>query len=79
MTPKEKAKELVDKFTGYAYDGISSCEENGIQIALIAIDEMIKFEERIIKEIQFLSDRAGHAFRSEGLYWNEVKKEIEKL
>jgi thymidine kinase len=70
MTPKEKAKELVKRF------------EDGLTIkdcALIAIDEAIEYEKRIIKEVQFLSDIAGHAFRCEGLYWEQVKQEIEQL
>ena len=70
MTPKEKAKELVKRF------------EDGLTIkdcALIAVDEAVEFEKRIIKEVQFLSDKAGHAFRCEGLYWEQVKHEIKKL
>lgn len=70
MTPKEKAQELVKRF------------EDGLTIkdcALIAVDEAVEYEKRIIKEVQFLSDKAGCAFRCEGLYWEQVKHEIEKL
>ena len=70
MTPKEKAKKLVKRF------------EDGLTIkdcALIAIDEAVEYEKRIIKEVQFLSDKAGCAFRCEGLYWEQVKHEIQKL
>ena len=70
MTPKEKAKELVKRF------------EDGLTIkdcALIAVDEAVEFEKRIIKEVQFLSDKAGCAFRCEGLYWEQVQQEIKKL
>ena len=71
MTPKEKAKQLIKKHLD-----IYDVEEIAIPMALIGINEAIAFEKRIIKEVQFLSDKAGHAFRCEGLYWKEVKKEI---
>ena len=72
MTPKKKAKQLIKKHLD-----IYDVEAIAIPMALIGINEAIKFEKRIIKEVQFLSDIAGHAFRCEGLYWKEVKKEIE--
>jgi hypothetical protein len=75
MTPKEKAKELLDKYDFiYTYDGLSIMDEDLTlddrkQCALIAIDEMLDFRN--------------------GLYINEgslahqwlldVKQEIEKL
>jgi hypothetical protein len=40
MTPKDKAKELVDKFTVV---GLQQRNE-GIQCALIAVDELIKHD-----------------------------------
>lgn len=70
MTPKQKAKELVKRF------------EDGLTVkdcALIAVDEAVEYEKRIIKEVQFLSDKAGCAFRCEGLYWEQVKHEIERI
>jgi hypothetical protein len=73
MTPKEKAKELYKKMLRVEYTLAAK------HCALIAVNEAIEFEKRIIKEVQFLSDKAGHAFRCEGLYWELVKKEIEKL
>ena len=85
MTPKEKAKQLFNKFDFiYSYDGLDIMDEeitkeDRKQCALIAIDEAVEYEKRIIKEIQFLSDIAGHAFRCEGLYWEQVKHEIEKI
>jgi thymidine kinase len=91
MTPKEKAEELFWNYTKVHnfsaildFDGNTHIDlEYGIskvkQCALIAVDEAIEFENRIIKEVQFLSDKTGHAFRCEGLYWEEVKHEIEKL
>lgn len=77
MTPKEKAKDLVQKMR--VHSPVWEIEGDAKQCALIAVDEAIEFEKRIIKEVQFLSDIAGHAFRCEGLYWEQVKHEIEKL
>jgi len=62
MTPKEKAKELVDKFDGV---GLQMRNE-GIQCALICVDEILDINS--VDKDYNLSD-----------YWNEVKKEIEKL
>jgi hypothetical protein len=63
MTPKEKAKELVDKFTVI---GLQQRNE-GIQCALIAVDEIINVT-------------AGLKGWIDGFqYWEEVKEEIEKL
>ena len=75
MTPKEKAIELVDKMYHYQWRE----KQRAKQCALIAVDEAVEYEKRIIKEVQFLSDIAGHAFRCEGLYWEQVKHEIKKL
>ena len=64
MTPKEKAKELVEKY----YHLFSVELENTIdlreaeQCALIAVDEIIK---------QVTHSDVG--------YWKEVKQEIQKL
>ena len=57
MTAKEKAVELIDKFT-------FNCREcdNGKLSALIAVD--------LLQEQLFLTN---------GKYWEEVKKHIEKL
>jgi hypothetical protein len=65
MTPKEKAIELVDKFS---LVGLQQRNE-GIQCALIAVDEIL-----LIRNIGILELR--YAYRE---WWEEVKKEIEKL
>jgi hypothetical protein len=65
MTPKEKAKELVDLFTVV---GLQQRNE-GIQCALIAVAEILLIKKEIWDD-----------FHSEYFdWWNEVKKEIEKL
>ena len=73
MTPKEKAKELVDKFVGYAYDGISEAEYNAIAIALIAVDEILNELDDIMN---FEASRLSLKMIK---YWKQVKEEIEKI
>jgi hypothetical protein len=74
MTPKEKAKELFNKY--YQYDitiiGIESqFEERGIclddakQLALIAVDEILKLHKQVALETLE--------------YYQQVKQEIQAL
>ena len=81
MTPKEKAKELVDKMYNTPHCGIEhfpskhycDCSEIGFfqakQCALIAVDEIMKAVGW--EEMELGVDRDN--------YWQEVKQEIEKL
>jgi hypothetical protein len=65
MTPKDKAKELVDKFTVV---GLQQRNE-GIQCALISVDEIceaINWHEFEVPNEEFN-------------YWNRVKLEIQRL
>jgi hypothetical protein len=66
MTPKEKAKELFDKYFEFveAYS-VQGQNENAKQCALIAVDEIID----LVKHIDVDSED----------YWNEVKQEIINL
>jgi hypothetical protein len=83
MTPKEKAKELVDKFrqqtdgiAGYNYDNVNK------QCALIAVDEILNSNPHIYIEIGGSDCRGDWSYKeaqSNQLYWKEVKQEIEKL
>jgi hypothetical protein len=75
MTPKEKAKELVDKFEEFADDmecNVFTSSENRFknakQCALIAVDEVIKSQ----KNIYGLNNKATK-------FYLEVQQEIEKL
>jgi hypothetical protein len=61
--PKEKALELVEKFT---YWNTTQAEREGIKSALIAVDEMIE------ESIGYLSIKRNK-------YWKKVKQEILKL
>jgi hypothetical protein len=64
MSPKEKAEELVDKFT---LVGLQQRNE-GIQCALICVDEMI----------ELLADDSWRN-RNELMFYEEVKKQIHAL
>jgi hypothetical protein len=70
MTPKEKAKELVDKYWIYLRAGLlydEEAKEDARHCALIAVDELLKVA-------SFYNDS-----QAEVTYWEEVKQEIEKL
>ena len=64
MTPKEKAKELVNKFYPNVQWklGQEDCLDRAKRCALIAVDEILQHCYEVIKP-----------------FWNEVKQEIEKL
>jgi len=93
MTPKEKAKELIESFykcMPFRDVKLTSCDEtpeliiqmeklSAKQCALIAVDEAIEFELRIVKEVECLSIKAEMRFKCEALFWEEVKQEIEKI
>jgi len=68
MTPKEKARELYEKFIFPCWE----CDEfaKAKECALIAVDEIyIELTEEISPSV--------HGFRHK--YWQDVKLEIEKL
>lgn len=73
MTPKEKAKQLVEKMIIYHspddkdYEAAKDC-------ALIAVDEMLKY----FSKETFMMAYPEIAI-SEVNYWQEVKQEIENL
>jgi hypothetical protein len=82
MTPKEKAKELVDKFyqttpnEAWINEPLGCTKnykswEQSKQCALIAVDEML---------IEYPSQCPKDSYEMvRHLYWQEVKQEIEKL
>ena len=69
MTPKEKAKELVDRVSNECL----LTTDGGKVAALIAVDEIIKecYNWNGSDNVQWETNRFD--------YWNEVKQEIEKL
>ena len=64
MTPKEKAKELVDKMA------FEICKTDAKQCALIAVEE-------ILDEIQPFE--LGYEYEAKIEFWTKVKYEINKL
>lgn len=74
MTPKEKAEELFNKYRNTIMSFLSDNmkDYNAQQCALIAVDE-------ILQELDHLpfNDQDFGTFKMK--YWQEVKKEIEKL
>ena len=71
MTPKEKAKELFDKYATYVVmwtGGIEVENQNCKQCALIVVDE-------IIDAIKHEDNRMYYEIK----YWEEVKQEIKNL
>jgi hypothetical protein len=72
MTPKEKAKELYNKYSVYNVNG-KSIMKIGPEVkvfTLIAVDE-------IIRELTEEISPSVHGFRHQ--YWIEVEHEISKL
>ena len=65
MTPKEKAKQLVDKMS------FEVCKTDAKQCALIAVDEIINSNPH--------SNPLNTEVYSTMDWWQEVKQEIEKL
>jgi hypothetical protein len=73
MTPKEKALQLYNKFINYVND--SSYPEIGAkELSVITIDEVLNTLNH--DDLWVIGESAIDDFIN---YWNEVKKEIEKL
>jgi hypothetical protein len=73
MTPKEKAKELFDKYAMYLRSNLMYDEEayeDAKVCALIAIDEILQVD---------CCDMSEKNFDNHIDYWVAVEKEIEKL
>ena len=87
MTPKEKAKELVKKFTLFSEGAIYDEETGEIsltptdqakQCALICVDEIMKSNPTVV-EINKDFEPPSVYYVSNEKYWQKVKQEIEKL
>ena len=78
MTPKEKAKELVDKFENYVetedFFGDSRVLENSKQCALIAVDEILN----VLEEIPDLKVE-GNILLDKIEYYKGVLMEVDML
>jgi hypothetical protein len=75
MTPKEKAKELVEDMHDAPEIGYN---EHAKQCALIAVDEILNTL-KIFPEEDTTSKSVINFSVSRIIYWVQVKKEIEKL
>ena len=75
MTPKEKAKELLERMTVHHWTDV--CDSEGAkQCALIAVDEIINSS----PSLPILGDSGsyGEDIELSKIYWQEVKQELEK-
>lgn len=84
MTPKEKAEDLISKFRGFEMTNENIATK---QTALIAVEEIIKYHESLFEKgfkdvhiaisspIKTYNDILNPLLK----YWNEVKKELNKL
>ena len=73
MTPKEKAEELVNKYSTYVVmweGGVENWKQNVKQCAFIAVDEVISHIEPSVS-MDVIEARVK--------YWQEVKQEIKNL
>ena len=80
MTPKEKAIELYNKFynTSSHPHHIESRKDNAKHCALIAVDELIKYHDELMDVVRYeLPSNIVAVIPYK--YWEDVKKEIEKL
>lgn len=80
MTPEEKAKELISKFyvDSYMYAAAGMpCDwrtRQARKYAMKCVDEMLEFEQRIIEQLDEITQNAGKQFKTESKFWNEVKQ-----
>ena len=77
MTPKEKAKDLVDKYldidSKYEYLSYSMAK----QCALIAVDEILEWPQ--VHDLEKICDYSDEFYVRPSRYWTEVKQEIEEI
>jgi len=80
MTPKEKAKELYDKYTekmngildcSYPYSSVENVDLCAKELLVIAVDEIISNINNVIINKDIL--------KGSELYWREVRGEIEAI
>ena len=69
MTPKEKAKELVEKYAYHLWIGSVCDYDKAKECALIAVDEILNLIVGIY----------DYDYNSLNPYWQGVKEEIKKL
>lgn len=75
MTPKEKANELVDNYWLMDKINPSLSKEQAKKCALIAVDEILQIFNNEWTKLDFWTEEINGTIN----FWQEVKKEIEKL
>ena len=87
-TPKEKAKELVERFMEYSHTEFISYRggyqldtqiQNAKQCALIAVDEILKDLKESLEVAEYLHPQAKGLIMGSLVNWQEVKTEIQAL
>jgi hypothetical protein len=83
MEPKEKAKELLDKYYIICQEFTEEiqCSIQAKQCALITVDEMLK-ESRMFDTEQVKRSNGSYSrsyYEIPNKFWQQVKQEIEKL
>ena len=84
MTPQEKANELFERFNKEGLHQISSVINRFIrkeiikQCTLIVVDETLDSFSNVFDDFVIDSSKVG-GYRNMKKYWEEVKKEIEKI
>jgi hypothetical protein len=82
MTPKEKAEELVNKYSIWCWNEVVCDYEIAKQCALIAVNEIINSRNDDGGFDDTLSSVSNEYYTLHPMYftyWQEVKQEIEKL
>lgn len=86
LTPKEKARELYDKYLDEAIEADAYfLESNAKRCAKIAVDEIIESSPRYPSNVDWDECGGTHQYYYEAqrieaeIFWNVVKLEIEKL
>jgi len=71
MTPKEKAKDLVNKIMPLAHDWEAENKVAAVKIALLCVDEIIKATQR-----EYINDNGTGLDIIPVQYWIDVKQEL---
>jgi hypothetical protein len=82
MSPKSKAKELIEKYADVLPSVFYNSDEaknypRAKQCALIAVDEILQINWYNFEPLCF--DDLVNEYKEKSVYWNEVKQEIEKI
>ena len=74
MTPKVKAKELMNKFIGYADDSMANLNDNARYCSLLCVDEA----HELLNKPMF-QYKESTLWKAEFKYWDEVRDELNGL